>query len=218
MTKLLQAIAFTLSSVAIRAQQVSYEYDAKGNHPSRMLTTTNGGNKGLQLSICLILVILLVCSCDTSFWLTFKDGTKQQVLTTKCGHVIVHANEFKNFFYITFNLSGEYEINPDSLKIGFDDERVSVMKVTHMKNAESEIQAKSSLSNCCIRVELTLYATGKNVDMNKMTMYVLPSKYLTCENGPVLSDTLKISMRSYRRNFFWEKVKPRPVVNPSKKQ
>ena len=216
MTKLLQAIVFTLSSAAMRSQLVSHVYDANGNRTSRILATTNGGNKGHQLFICLILVILLFCSCDTSFWLTFKDGTKQQVLNTTCGHVIVDANEFQQFFYITFNLSGEYEINPDSLKIGFDDERVSVMKVTHMKNAESEIQAKSSLSNCCIRVELTLYATGKNVDMNKMTMYVLPSKYLTCENGPVLSDTLKISMRSYRRNLFWEKVKPRPVVNPSK--
>ena len=216
MTKLLQTIAFTLSSVAMRAQQVSYKYDAKGNHTSRILTTTNGGNKGRQLSICLILVILLICSCDTSFWLTFKDGTKQQVLQTKCGHVIVDANEFKNFFYITFNLSGEYVINPDSLMIGFDDERVSIVKVTQMKDAESVIQTKSNISNCFIRVELMLQTTGKNVDMNKMTMYVLPSKYLTCKNGPVLSDTLKISMRSYRRNFFWEKVKPRPVVNPSK--
>ena len=218
MTKLLQTIAFTLSSVAMRAQQVSYKYDAKGNRTSRILTTTNGGNKGRQLSICLILVILMVCSCDTSFWLTFKDGTKQQVLTTKCEHVIVHANEFKNFFYITFNLSGEYEINPDSLMIGFDDERVSIVKVTQMKDAENVIQTKSNISNCFVRGELMLYATGNNVDMNKMTMYVLPSKYLACENGPVLSDTLKISMRSYRRNFFWGKVKPRPVVNPSKKQ
>lgn len=216
MTKLLQAIVFTLSSAAMRAQQVSYVYDANGNRTSRILSTTNNGNKGLQLSICLMLVILLFCSCDTSFWLTFKDGTKQQVLQTKCGHVTVDANEFRGIFYITFNLSGEHEINPDSLKIGFDDERVSIMKVTHMKDAESEIQEKSNVSNCCIRVGLTLYATGKNVDMNKMTMYVLPSKYLTCENGPVLSDTLKISMRSYRRNLFWEKVKPRPVVNPSK--
>ena len=216
MTKLLQTIAFTLSSVAMRVQLVSYKYDAKGDHTSRILTTTNGGNKGRQLSICLILVILLICSCDTSFWLTFKDGTKQQVLQTKCGHVIVDANEFKNFFYITFNLSGEYVINPDSLMIGFDDERVSIVKVTQMKDAESVIQTKSNISNCFIRVELMLQTTGKNVDMNKMTMYVLPSKYLTCKNGPVLSDTLKISMRSYRRNFFGEKVKPRPVVNPSK--
>ena len=46
MTKLLQAIAFTLSSVAMRAQQVSYKYDAKGNRTSRILTTTNGGNIG----------------------------------------------------------------------------------------------------------------------------------------------------------------------------
>lgn len=216
MTKLLQAIVFTLSSAAMRAQQVSHVYDANGNRTSRILATTNVGNKGLQLSICLMLVILLFCSCDTSFWLTFKDGTKQQVLNTTCGHVIVDANEFRGIFYITFNLSGKYEINPDSLKIGFDDERVSIMKATHMKDAESEIQAKSNVSNCFVRVELMLYATGKNVDMNKMTMYVLPSKYLTCENGPVLSDTLKISMRSYRRNLFWEKVKPRPVVNPSK--
>ena len=216
MTKLLQAIVFTLSSAAMRAQQVSYVYDANGNRTSRILSTTNDGNKGLQLSICLMLVILLLCSCDTSFWLTFKDGTKQQVLQTKCGHVTVDANEFRGIFYLTFNLSGEYEINPDSLKIGFDDERVSIMKVTHMKDAESEIQAKSNVSNCFVRIELMLYTTGKNVDMNKMTMYVLPSKYLTCKNGPVLSDTLKISMRSYRRNFFWEKVKPRPVVNPSK--
>lgn len=215
MTKLLQAIVFTLSSAAMRAQQVSYVYDANGNRTSRILSTTNDGNKGLQLSICLMLVILLLCSCDTSFWLTFKDGTKQQVLQTKCGHVTVDANEFRGIFYLTFNLSGEYEINPDSLKIGFDDERVSIMKVTHMKDAESEIQAKSNVSNCFVRIELMLYTTGKNVDMNKMTMYVLPSKYLTCENGPVLSDTLKISMRSYRRNLFWEKVKPRPVVNPS---
>ena len=205
MTKLLQTIAFTLSSVAMRAQQVSYKYDAKGNRTSRILTTTNGGNKGRQFSICLILVILMVCSCDTSFLLTFKDGTKQQVLTTKCGHVIVDANEFKNFFYITFNLSGEYEINPDSLMIGFDDERVSIVKVTQMKDAESVIQTKSNISNCSIRVELMLQTTGKNVDMNKMTMYVLPSKYLTCKNGLVLSDTLKISMRSYRRNFFGRK-------------
>ena len=216
MTKLLQAIVFTLSSAAMRAQQVSYVYDANGNRTSRILSTTNDGNKGLQLSICLMLVILLLCSCDTSFWLTFKDGTKQQVLQTKCGHVTVDANEFRGIFYLTFNLSGEYEINPDSLKIGFDDERVSIMKVTHMKDAESEIQAKSNVSNCFVRIELMLYTTGKNVDMNKMTMYLLPSKYLTCENGPVLSDTLKISMRSYRRNLFWEKVKPRPVVNPSK--
>ena len=216
MTKLLQTIVFTLSSAAMRAQQVSYVYDANGNRTSRILATTNVGNKGLLLSICLMLVILLFCSCDTSFWLTFKDGTKQQVLQTKCGHVTVDANEFRGIFYLTFNLSGEYEINPDSLKIGFDDERVSIMKVTHMKDAESEIQAKSNVSNCFVRVELMLYTTGKNVDMNKMTMYVLPSKYLTCENGPVLSDTLKISMRSYRRNLFWEKVKPRPVVNPSK--
>ena len=216
MTKLLQAIVFTLSSAAMRAQQVSYVYDANGNRTSRILSTTNDGNKGLQLSICLMLVILLLCSCDTSFWLTFKDGTKQQVLQTKCGHVTVDANEFRGIFYLTFNLSGEYEINPDSLKIGFDDERVSIMKVTHMKDAESEIQAKSNVSNCFVRIELMLYTTGKNVDMNKMTMYVLPSKYLTCENGPVLSDTLKISMRSYRRNLVWEKVKPRPVVNPSK--
>lgn len=216
MTKLLQAIVFTLSSAAMRAQQVSHVYDANGNRTSRIVNTTNDGNKGLQLSICLMLVILLFCSCDTSFWLTFKDGTKQQVLQTKCGYVIVDANEFRGIFYLTFNLSGEYEINPDSLKIGFDDERVSIMKVTHMKDAESEIQEKSNVSNCFVRIELMLYTTGKNVDMNKMTMYVLPSKYLTCENGPVLSDTLKISMRSYRRNLFWEKVKPRPVVNPSK--
>jgi hypothetical protein len=214
--KLLQAIVFTLSSAAMRSQQVSHVYDANGNRTSRILSTTNGSNKGLYLSSCLILVILLFCSCDTSFWLTFKDGTKQQVLQTKCGHVTVDANEFRGIFYITFNLNGEYEINPDSLKIGFDDERVSIMKVTHMKDAESEIQTKSNVSNCFVRIELMLYATGKNVDMNKMTMYVLPSKYLTCENGPVLSDTLKISMRSYRRNLFWEKVKPRPVVNPSK--
>ena len=216
MTKLLQAIVFTLSSAAMRAQQISHVYDANGNRTSRILSTTNGSNKGLYLSSCLILVILLFCSCDTSFWLTFKDGTKQQVLQTKCGHVTVDANEFRGIFYITFNLNGEYEINPDSLKIGFDDERVSIMKVTHMKDAESEIQAKSNVSNCFVRIELMLYTTGKNVDMNKMTMYVLPSKYLTCENGPVLSDTLKISMRSYRRNLFWEKVKPRPLVNPSK--
>ena len=216
MMKLLQAIVFTLSSAAMRSQQVSHVYDANGNRTSRILSTTNGSNKGLYLSSCLILVILLFCSCDTSFWLTFKDGTKQQVLQTKCGHVTVDANEFRGIFYITFNLNGEYEINPDSLKIGFDDERVSIMKVTHMKDAESEIQTKSNVSNCFVRIELMLYATGKNVDMNKMTMYVLPSKYLTCENGPVLSDTLKISMRSYRRNLFWEKVKPRPVVNPSK--
>ena len=160
MTKLLQAIAFTLSSVAIQAQQVSYEYDAKGNHTSRMLTTANAGKKGRQLSICLILVILLFCSCDTSFWLTFKDGTKQQVLNTTCGHVIVDANEFRGIFYLTFNLSGEYEINPDSLMIVFDDERVSIVKVTQMKNAESVIQTKSNISNCFVRVELTLYATG----------------------------------------------------------
>ena len=129
MTKLLQAIVFTLSSAAMRAQQVSHVYDANGNHTSRILSTTNDGNKGLQLSICLMLVILLFCSCDTSFWLTFKDGTKQQVLQTKCGHVTVDANEFRGIFYLTFNLSGEYEINPDSLKIGFDDERVSVITI-----------------------------------------------------------------------------------------
>lgn len=180
-----------------------------------LLTTTNGGNKGRQFSISLILVIFLVCSCDTSFWLTFKDGTKQQVLQTKCGHVTVDANEFRGIFYITFNLSGEYEINPDSLVISFDDDRVSVFKVTHTKDTENVILAKSSVSNCHIKVELFLHTTGKDVDMNKMTMYVLPSKYLTCENSPVLSDTLKISMGSYRRSLFWEKVKPRPVVNPS---
>ena len=67
MTKLLQAIVFTLSSAAMRAQQVSHVHDANGNHTSRIVNTTNDGNKGLQLSICLMLVILLFCSCDTSF-------------------------------------------------------------------------------------------------------------------------------------------------------
>ena len=160
----------------------------------------------------------LLASCDVASTLSFIDGTNTHSIQTSNGTVNVKSFYFQSFNYLYFDLKGNYEIDPDSLLVAFDDERLSFLSAESYKTASGDISNRTSIENSDIQARLAINITGNNVDLNRINMYILPCNYLLCEGKPILTDTLIISLRCHIKNFFWEKPRLRPIVNRKKQK
>ncbi|MBR1448474.1 MAG: hypothetical protein IJ588_07005 [Prevotella sp.] len=137
-----------------------------------------------------IIIVLLLCftSCEASYHL-LVDGKPNQEIAVDCGKVVITGFSALSD-RIEMSLDGDFWVNPDSLAVVHRLERISPENTTlYLNNSpidDSHPFPAHGKNQLCIRVSLELpLHYGKTG-----AMQLLPSKFVLCNDKPVISDTI----------------------------
>ena len=76
-----------------------------------------------------VFFLLSLLSCDTGFILPLDNNKfSHDILLSENRMVKVSSMYFNGWYYLLFNLKGEYVMNPDSLLLDFYDKNIKVGK------------------------------------------------------------------------------------------
>ena len=76
-----------------------------------------------------VFFLLSLLSCDTGFILPLDNNKfSHDILLSENCMVKVSSMYFNGWYYLLFNLKGEYVMNPDSLRLDFYDKNIKVGK------------------------------------------------------------------------------------------
>lgn len=135
-------------------------------------------------------------SCDISTPLVI-EGDKAHVISTECGSIkISGAKMFHE--HIFCELTGNYTITFDSLKIVLVPEMIEVANLTFFYN-DKEITDWKEVINVNGVEEISIRFDFKSeVQIKKETVLILllPSNFITCDGEPIISDTLRIQLKN----------------------
>ena len=153
------------------------------------------GSIGGKIVYCLFTNLLL--SCDTSIPFTIGNG-KNMVVDTDCGKLTLAGSVFASSVFFTQKSEGSFWVHPDSLKIEFIPNYVGTKKIAFSKSGEQRKNNDSfQVNNSYVSVNLSLFSPTP-VNLDTVTMLVLPGSYLMCNNKSLLTDTIRIRLKSQR--------------------
>ena len=159
------------------------------------MKTLPGASIGGKIAYCLFAILLL--SCDTSIPLSIDNG-KEMVVDTDCGKITLVGSIFSSAVFFTQKFEGSFWVHPDSLKVEFLPNFVGLKEITFSKNGEQRKNNESfQVNNTYVSVNLSLLSPTP-IDLDTVTMLVLPGSYIMCNNKPLLTDTIRISLKSKR--------------------
>ena len=155
---------------------------------------------GYNIRITLIIVFIsLLQSCDTGYLLTFRNNKEKKIeVVTPTGNLEIHCSYFCGHYYLVYNLKGEYEINPDSLRLETNSNDVKINYNMPMNGSVSYRNNKTQIRNKSISVKLIL--ENDNYSFTPLVLSILPSYFITSNGKQVLYDTLKVELPN-QRNF-----------------
>jgi len=112
--------------------------------------------------------------------------------------VKVSSMYFGGWYYLLFNLKGEYVLNPDSLRLHFCDKNIKVGKSLPFSGTNTYKNNNTHVKNRIISVKLGYERQDKRVE-DSLALSILPSDFLMCNEKRVLTDSLRIVLKKAKR-------------------
>jgi hypothetical protein len=148
-------------------------------------------NIGGKIVICCMFTLFLL-SCDTSVPLI---GSGRQY-AADCGTLTISGSKFGSSLFVTSFFKGSFVVQPDSLKLSFLPEYVTVKNLTFSIGYDEQRKNNGSfqISNNSVTVHIAIFSETP-VSLDTVTMLVSPCDFIMCNDEPLLTDTIKISLK-----------------------
>ena len=146
-----------------------------------------------------VFFLLSLLSCDTGFILPLDNNKfSHDILLSENRMVKVSSMYFNGWYYLLFNLKGEYVMNPDSLRLDFYDKNIKVGKFFPFSGTNTYIANNTNVKNRIISVQLRYERQDKGGE-DSLALFILPSDFLMCNEKRVLTDSLRIVLKKAKR-------------------
>lgn len=150
------------------------------------------------LGIC-IFFLLSLQSCDIGFILPLDNNKfSHDIPLSENRMVKVSSMYFNGWYYLLFNLKGDYVLNPDSLRLHFCDKNIKVGKSFPFSGINTYKNNNTHVKNKIISVQLRYERQDKGNE-DSLALFVLPSDFIMCNDKRVLTDSLRIVLRKVKR-------------------
>ncbi len=150
------------------------------------------------LGLCIFFLLSLL-SCDTGFTLPLDNNKfSHDIHLSENRMVKVSSMYFGGWYYLHFNLKGEYVLNPDSLRLDFCDKNIKVGKSFPFSETNTYKANNTHVKNRIISVKLGYERQDKRVE-DSLALSILPSDFIMCNEKRVLTDSLRIVLRKVKR-------------------
>ena len=146
-----------------------------------------------------VFFLLSLLSCDTGFILPLDNNKfSHDFLLSENRMVKVSSMYFNGWYYLLFNLKGDYVLNPDSLRLDFCDKNIKVGKSFPFSGTNTYKNNNTHVKNKIISVQLRYERQDKRVE-DSLALSILPSDFLMCNEKRVLTDSLRIVLKKAKR-------------------
>ena len=150
------------------------------------------------LGLCIFFLLSLL-SCDTGFSLPLDNNKfSHDIHLSENRMVKVSSMYFNGWYYLHFDLKGEYVMNPDSLRLHFYDKNIKVWKSFPFSETDTYKANNTRVKNRIISVKLGCERQDKGNE-DSLALFVLPSDFIMCNDKRVLTDSLRIVLRKVKR-------------------
>lgn len=150
------------------------------------------------LGLCIFFLLSLL-SCDTGFILPLDNNKfSYDIPLSENRMVKVSSMYFNGWYYLHFNLKGEYVLNPDSLRLDFCDKNIKVGKSFPFSETNTYKNNNTHVKNKIISIKLRYERQDKRVE-DSLALSILPSDFLMCNDKRVLTDSLRIVLRKVKK-------------------
>lgn len=151
-----------------------------------------------QLGLC-IFFLLSLQSCDIGFTLPLDNNKfSYDIPLSENRMVKVSSMYFGGWYYLLFNLKGDYVLNPDSLRLDFCDKSIKVGKSFPFSGTNTYKANNTHVKNRIISVKLGYERQGEGGE-DSLALFVLPSDFIMCNEKRVLTDSLRIVLKKAKR-------------------
>ena len=151
-----------------------------------------------QLGLCIFFLLSLL-SCDIGFILPLDNYKfSHDIHLSENRMVKVSSMYFGGWYYLLFNLKGDYVLNPDSLRLDFCDKSIKVGKSFPFSGTNTYRNNNTHVKNKIISVQLRYERQDKRVE-DSLALSILPSDFLMCNEKRVLTDSLRIVLKKAKR-------------------
>lgn len=148
----------------------------------------------MKTKMFLLLFLAFYCvSCDKSTAFVI-DGEREYVLSNNCGIIKIKGSSFATSVFIVCEFNGMYNVNMKLLKIeSASNEDVITNIRFRLNNIEitgEEIKVKEGdvITLACNLQSTVPYQESSGI------ILVLPSSFITCEEKPIINDTIRIQL------------------------
>lgn len=149
------------------------------------------------LGLCIFFLLSLL-SCDTGFVLPLDNNKfSHDIPLSENRMVKVSSMYFGGWYYLLFNLKGDYVLNPDSLRLDFCDKNIKVGKSFPFSGTNT-YKNNTHVKNKIISVKLRYERQGEG-DEDTLALFVLPSDFIMCNEKRVVTDSLRMVLRKVKR-------------------
>ena len=150
------------------------------------------------LGLCIFFLLSLL-SCDTGFTLPLDNNKfSHDIHLSENRMVKVSSMYFGGWYYLLFDLKGDYVLNPDSLRLDFCDKNIKVGKSFPFSETDTYKANNTRVKNRIISVKLGYERQDKRVE-DSLALSILPSDFLMCNEKRVLTDSLRIVLKKAKR-------------------
>lgn len=150
------------------------------------------------LGLCIFFLLSLL-SCDMGFILPLDNNKfSYDIHLSENRMVKVSSMYFHGWYYLLFDLKGEYVMNPDSLRLDFCDKNIKVGKSFPFSGTNTYKNNNTHVKNKIISVQLRYERQDKRVE-DSLALSILPSDFLMCNEKRVLTDSLRIVLKKAKR-------------------
>ena len=151
-----------------------------------------------QLGLCIFFLLSLL-SCDIGFTLPLDNNKfSHDIHLSENRMVKVSSIYFGGWYYLSFNLKGDYVLNSDSLQLDFYDKSIKVGKSFPFSGTNTYKNNNTHVKNKIISVQLRYERQDKRVE-DSLALSILPSDFLMCNEKRVLTDSLRIVLKKVKR-------------------
>lgn len=146
-----------------------------------------------------VFFLLSLLSCDTGFTLPLDNNKfSHDIHLSENRMVKVSSMYFGGWYYLLFDLKGDYVLNPDSLRLDFCDKNIKVGKSFPFSGTNTYKNNNTHVKNKIISVQLRYERQGVG-DEDSLALFVLPSNFIMCNDKRVLTDSLRIVLKKAKR-------------------
>lgn len=150
------------------------------------------------LGLC-IFFLLSLQSCDIGFTLPLGNNKfSYDIPLFENRMVKVSSMYFNGWYYLLFNLKGDYVLNPDSLRLHFCDKNIKVGRSFPFSGTNTYKNNNTHVKNRILSVQLRYERQDKGNE-DSLALFVLPSDFIMCNDKRVLTDSLRIVLRKVKR-------------------
>ena len=150
------------------------------------------------LGLCIFFLLSLL-SCDIGFILPLDNNKFSYDISLSENRMVkVSSMYFNGWYYLHFNLKGEYVLNPDSLRLDFCDKNIKVGKSFPFSETNTYKANNTHVKNRIISVKLGYERQGEGGE-DSLALFVLPSDFIMCNEKRVVTDSLRIVLRKVKR-------------------